>query len=656
MLGTWSEGFGFDDMTIGVPDQILPSPGLSPGHLAVLRVGDGLAPLTNGGTSLFIEEYNTNGTPTQTIPIPNTGIDALVINAVSVSEGTLTRSPNGRWICFGGFNTRAGYPNIDISLAAELPRGLGVIDSSGKYTLVANSPCFYDQVNIRGCVSDGTNNFWGVGSNVGTHNGGLNYFGFNDPTSAVCQVNFRVADICNGDLYASRVSGIYKFSGAPVSNATPTQVIVSSGSPYAFAISPDGNLAYVTDDSTNGLGGIMRYKNNLGSWSLDYTLGTGLANTGAFGITVDWARSNPVIFATTFDGLFTGNAGNRIIRIIDTGATSTAATVATARGNTVFRGIAFTPTLFDTQAPQISCPSNLVLTADAGQCNRSNVTFTVNATDNSGTNALVSIPSSGSTFSVGLTIVTNTATDPSGNHSSCTFTVTVLDTEPPQIFCPGNLVLSTDTGRQTRSNVIFSASAFDNCAVASLVSIPPSGSTFPMGITIVTNTATDPSGHQRSCTFIVTVNSPIVVTLHPVSQVVQVGQSVIFTAAGSGYPMPSYQWQLNGVNISGATGASYAIPSSSFADIGFYSVVIANSVSSNVSSSASLTFLDLKMLASVYLDGPIGASYQIESTPAVGPADWTIVTNITVSTQPYIYVDFSSATKTKRFYRAVPQQ
>ena len=59
---------------------------------------------------------------------------------------------------------------------------------------------------------------------------------------------------------------------------------------------------------------------------------------------------------------------------------------------------------------------------------------------------LVSSAASGSTFPVGMTTVTNTATDASGNTSSCTFTVTVTDNQNPVITCPGNLVLDGRCG------------------------------------------------------------------------------------------------------------------------------------------------------------------------------------------------------------------
>ena len=157
--------------------------------------------------------------------------------------------------------------------------------------------------------------------------------------------------------------------------------------------------------------------------------------------------------------------------------------------------------------------------------------------------------------------------------------------------------------------------------------------------------------------FVVVVKglTPPSFTLQPVSEVIGAGQSVTFTAAATGYPAPTYQWRFNGVNIIGATGASLNIATTSITNIGLYDGVIANSAATNYSSVASLGFIDLKMLAGVYVTGPIGANYQIEATPAIAPTNWTTLTNVTITSQPYIYVDYSSPTNSKQFYRAVPQ-
>src|SRR5207249_2126064 len=119
--------------------------------------------------------------------------------------------------------------------------------------------------------------------------------------------------------------------------------------------------------------------------------------------------------------------------------------------------------------------------------------------------SISSSPSSDFAFPVGTTTVTSTARDSSGNSSQCTFTVTVNDTQPPQITCPANLTVNTAPG-VCASNVTFAVSATDNCAVASISSSPASGFAFPLGTTTVTSTARDSSGNASTCTFTVTVN------------------------------------------------------------------------------------------------------------------------------------------------------
>ncbi|MCA1640416.1 MAG: DUF5011 domain-containing protein [Acidobacteria bacterium] len=88
-----------------------------------------------------------------------------------------------------------------------------------------------------------------------------------------------------------------------------------------------------------------------------------------------------------------------------------------------------TVTVVDTTAPVISCPANIVVTLPA---NSTATSTTVNfsaptATDSCDASVpVVTDKASGSVFNVGTTTVTSTATDDSGNTSSCSFTVTVL--------------------------------------------------------------------------------------------------------------------------------------------------------------------------------------------------------------------------------------
>ncbi|MCI0744656.1 MAG: HYR domain-containing protein, partial [Verrucomicrobia subdivision 3 bacterium] len=73
----------------------------------------------------------------------------------------------------------------------------------------------------------------------------------------------------------------------------------------------------------------------------------------------------------------------------------------------------------------ITCPSNIVVTASSG--NGAVLSFSVSATDVCDSNPTINCaPSPGSSFPLGNTSVTCTATDDCGNRGSCNFNVTVV--------------------------------------------------------------------------------------------------------------------------------------------------------------------------------------------------------------------------------------
>ena len=86
----------------------------------------------------------------------------------------------------------------------------------------------------------------------------------------------------------------------------------------------------------------------------------------------------------------------------------------------------FTVVVKDKEAPKITCPSSVTKSSDVGICGAKYSFSTPTATDNcSATVTQTSGLASGSTFPVGINTITFTATDPSGNTTSCSFTVTV---------------------------------------------------------------------------------------------------------------------------------------------------------------------------------------------------------------------------------------
>lgn len=111
---------------------------------------------------------------------------------------------------------------------------------------------------------------------------------------------------------------------------------------------------------------------------------------------------------------------------------------------------------------------------------------------------------SGDTFPIGQTTVACTATDNAGNTGSASFkvTVTFVDTTPPVVTVPANQTV-TATGPLT--TVPFTATATDNVD-GPLPATCNHGTSFPVGTTTVTCTATDSSHNTGSNSFTVTVN------------------------------------------------------------------------------------------------------------------------------------------------------
>jgi uncharacterized repeat protein (TIGR01451 family) len=92
----------------------------------------------------------------------------------------------------------------------------------------------------------------------------------------------------------------------------------------------------------------------------------------------------------------------------------------------------------------LDCPGDVVVTANTTQGGQPGAFVTYGAATPSGNCGAVSnSPASGSFFTVGLHSVISQS---ELNAASCTFTVTVLDSNPPTITCPANQVVTAPTG------------------------------------------------------------------------------------------------------------------------------------------------------------------------------------------------------------------
>src|SRR5262249_10133540 len=141
----------------------------------------------------------------------------------------------------------------------------------------------------------------------------------------------------------------------------------------------------------------------------------------------------------------------------------------------------------------IQCPQDVVVSTTSGNASVDYVPAT--ATDVCGQANVVCLPPSGSTFPLGVSTVTCTATDPGGVASSCTFTVTLRDGLPPGIQCPQNVSAQAPANQTSLVVTYPPPTVTDNLPGVTSSCAPPSGSTFALGTTSVTCTAIDAAGN-----------------------------------------------------------------------------------------------------------------------------------------------------------------
>ena len=159
----------------------------------------------------------------------------------------------------------------------------------------------------------------------------------------------------------------------------------------------------------------------------------------------------------------------------------------------------------DTERPTINCPADIVQDTDPDMCGAL-VNYIMSASDNCPGVRISSDHPSGSIFPVGVTTVWLKAKDASGNLDSCSFTVTINDTQKPKISCPAEMDVDNDAG-MCGATVNYDVTATDNCDPnPNVVMTPLSGSFLPIGVSEVVAIATDASGNTETCVFKVTVH------------------------------------------------------------------------------------------------------------------------------------------------------
>ncbi len=177
-----------------------------------------------------------------------------------------------------------------------------------------------------------------------------------------------------------------------------------------------------------------------------------------------------------------------VINLSVTGQTTLTVVTFDKAGNS--RTITRILTVADTESPVVTSPVDIIDFEATGVFSTVSI-GTASATDNV---RVVSITSNApATFPVGTTIVVWTAHDAAGNQGTAIQNVSVVDTTPPVVIVPANILDYEATAINSVID-IGSATATDLVGVVSLINDAPAA--FPLGTTIVTWTATDNAGNR----------------------------------------------------------------------------------------------------------------------------------------------------------------
>ena len=303
----------------------------------------------------------------------------------------------------------------------------------------------------------------------------------------------------------------------------PPTSVENSGAPINFASHswmPGGETAksIVVNVATNTIYSltVKDYKGTPGSASLLVypTQGPTIAAPAAVAKTNSptscavWVSDADLGSATATDncpGVTVKRTGVPAGNLFPVGVTTITYTATNAGGLT--KTATQTVTVADTTKPTITCNAPISVNNDLGVCG-ARVNYTVTSSDNC-TGQIVAQTAglaSGSVFPVGTTTNRFVVTDASGNTATCSFTVTVADTQKPTITCNAPISVNNDRG-VCGARVSYTVTSSDNCTGQSVAQTAglASGSVFPLGTTTNTFVVTDASRNAATCSFTVVV-------------------------------------------------------------------------------------------------------------------------------------------------------
>jgi hypothetical protein len=149
------------------------------------------------------------------------------------------------------------------------------------------------------------------------------------------------------------------------------------------------------------------------------------------------------------------------------------------------------------------------------------------------------------------------------------------------------------------------------------------------------------------------------ITQQPGNTTVSPGSTATFSVTLSNLTGATYQWQINGTNISdggnisGATTSTLSVANASANDIARYRVRITNDGGTVFSSEAALALTAINFYPVITITGKIGDTYRVDYSTEIAPATWISLSTNKLTISPQMIIDSSSPLSNTRFYRTV---
>ncbi|MGC1391256.1 MAG: DUF2341 domain-containing protein, partial [Bacteroidales bacterium] len=225
----------------------------------------------------------------------------------------------------------------------------------------------------------------------------------------------------------------------------------------------------------------------------------------------------------------------------------------------------FNVTVSDNTAPVISgCPANINVNNVPGACATVAFWTEPTAVDNctpAGSIIWTKSHLPGDLFPVGTTTVTYTAKDAANNVSTCSFTVTVNDNQPPTALCKNISVYLDGLGNATITPAQVDNGSTDNCGISSMSVVPNTFNTSNIGTNTVTLTVNDVNGNNSTCTSTVTIIGTIPPTAYYSYQTGNWDQASTWTFDPGGTTGPGSTVPGNNDKVVILTGRTVTLPS-----------------------------------------------------------------------------------------------